>query len=158
MRSMPKGDKPKMRARAGEGYAIVKDRVHRVKDRASAAHVAVEMLGLEVLAIGGPDGQGEAYVMTACGDRFCRAHERERPAGWRCSQEGAGFWCLCGHAKGDTIEMVKRRLDCGFFDALQELDRALPGRAVRTDRTACGDLFGAPAPSEMAMRGKAGRS
>ncbi|GBF56422.1 hypothetical protein PbB2_00078 [Candidatus Phycosocius bacilliformis] len=158
MKSMPRGDKPVKRARAGEGYAIVKDRVHRVKDKAVAAYVATHVLGREILDQGNVGDAAPAFVVTACGDKFCRAHEREKPAGWRCSVEGAGFSCLCGHAKGDTITMVQAALGVGFFEALQELDRALPGRAVRTDRTASGDLFGATAPSEMAMRGKAGRS
>jgi hypothetical protein len=126
--------------------------VKRVKDKAVAAYVAAQVLGLEVLDQGETGEAKPAFVITACGDRFCRAGERGKPSGWRCSKEGAGFSCLCGHAKGDTIEMVQKRLGLPFFKALEQLDHALPSRAVRTDRAASGDLFGAPAPCEAAIR------
>ncbi len=135
-----------------EGLSLQKDRVKRVKDKAVAAYVATQVLRLEVLD-GGETGEAKpAFVITACGDKFCRAGERSKPSGWRCSKESAGFSCLCGHAKGDTIEMVQQRLGVGFFKALETLDHALPSRAVRTDRAASGDLFGAPAPCERGMR------
>lgn len=134
------------------GLSLVKDRVKTVKDKAVAAYVAAQVLGLEVLDQGDGGEAKPAYVITACGDKFCRAGERGKPSGWRCSKEGAGFSCLCGEAKGDTIEMVQKRLGLGFFKALETLDHAIPSRAVRTDRAASGDLFGAPAPCERAMR------
>jgi len=135
----------------GEGYSLMKDRVKKVKDKAVAAYVATHVLGREILDQGKVSDAAPAFVVTACGDKFCRAHERGKPAGWRCSVEGAGFSCLCGHAKGDTINMVQAALGLGFFPALQQLDHALPDRAVRTDRAGSGDLFGAPAPCEAAM-------
>lgn len=135
-----------------DGLSLQKDRIKRVKDKAVAAYVAAEVLRLEVLDQGETGEARPAFVITACGDKFCRAGERGKPSGWRCSKEGAGFSCLCGHAKGDTIEMVQSRLGLGFFKALETLDHALPSRAVRTDRAASGDLFGAPAPCEKGMR------
>jgi hypothetical protein len=135
-----------------EGLSLQRDRVKRVKDKAVAAYVAAQVLGLEVLDQGETGEAKPAFVITACGDRFCRAGERGKPSGWRCSKEGAGFSCLCGHAKGDTIEMVQKRLGLPFFGALEALDHALPTRSVRTDYAAIGDLFGPPAPCEAAMR------
>lgn len=135
-----------------DGLSLQKDRIKRVKDKAVAAYVAAEVLRLEVLDQGETGEAKPAFVITACGDKFCRAGERGKPSGWRCSKESAGFSCLCGHAKGDTIEMVQSRLGLGFFKALETLDHALPSRAVRTDRAASGDLFGAPAPCEKGMR------
>ena len=135
-----------------EGLSLQKDRVKRVKDKAVAAYVAAQVLRLEVLDQGETGEAKPAFVITACGDKFCRAGERGKPSGWRCSKESAGFSCLCGHAKGDTIHMVQTRLGLGFFKALEALDDAIPSRAVRTDRAASGDLFGAAAPCEKGMR------
>ena len=135
-----------------EGLSLQKDRVKRVKDKAVAAYVAAQVLRLEVLDQGDAGEAKPAFVITACGDKFCRAGERGKPSGWRCSKESAGFSCLCGHAKGDTIHMVQTRLGLGFFKALEALDDAIPSRAVRTDRAASGDLFGAAAPCEKGMR------
>jgi hypothetical protein len=145
------------RSRGQDSYALFKDQAKKVKDRAVAAYVATQVLSLEVLDDGGAPSDGKpAFVTTACGDRFCRAQERGRPAGWRCSREGAGFSCLCGHHSSDTIGMVQTALGLKFFDALKQLDHALPQRSVRTDRAGCDDLFGAPAPceQELGLRGK----
>jgi hypothetical protein len=125
--------------------SAIKDRTLRVKGRASAAYVASNVLGLAIM---GTDGNRE-QTSTVCGSRDCRAGERGKPAGFTCANKGAGFSCLCGHyTGGDTITMVQACLGLGFAGALDELERALPGRAVRTDRAGSGDLFGAPAPIE----------
>lgn len=117
------------------------------KARASAAEVAVDVLGLDVLDPR-PDHRGRlslacpgfADADMPCGGDCPAAYEPHRR---RCvllaSTEGAAAACGCGHWQGDSIGLVQVVRQVSFRAACALIGAAFPG-AARDGATA--DLFG----------------